>query len=68
MLSISALVSVAVYLIVAGLIWYVLFWLINFCNPPEPFSKIASVLLAIIAATFVINLLLGLINDRPLLK
>ncbi len=49
MISISGAVMIIVYLVVAGLIFWLLWWLVNYINPPEPFKKIATVILAILA-------------------
>jgi hypothetical protein len=68
MLSLTALVSVVVYLIVAGLIFWLLWWLINYVGLPEPFRKVASVILAILAVLVVIGILLSLVNGTPIFR
>jgi uncharacterized protein YhhL (DUF1145 family) len=67
MLSASVFVSFLIYLIVGGLICYLLWWLIGFINLPEPFAKVARIIVAVVAVLFLINLLLGLVGT-PLVR
>ena len=62
MITLSALVYVVVYLIVAGLILWLLHWLIGYVGLPEPFAKIARVILAVVAVLIAIGVLLDLIG------
>jgi hypothetical protein len=57
--SAQSLVSMLVWIIVIGLIFWLLFWLISYVGLPEPFAKIAKVLLAVVAVLILINFLLG---------
>lgn len=59
-ISLSSLVHVVVYIVVAGLVFWLLFWLIGYCGIPEPFNKVARVILAVVAVLFLIGLLLDL--------
>jgi succinate dehydrogenase/fumarate reductase cytochrome b subunit len=68
MLSLSGAVTVVVYLIVAGLILWLLFWLVNYCGLPEPFNKVAHVVLAVIAVLVVIGILLSLVGGTPVFR
>lgn len=65
MIAGTTLVSILITLIVAGLIFYLLFWLIGVCGLPEPFNRVARIVLALVAVLFLINLLLGL-GGHPL--
>lgn len=56
----SGLLSILIQIIVAGLIFWLLLWLLTFVGLPEPFMKVAKVILAVVAVIFVINLLLSL--------
>ena len=67
MISLSAVVNLVIYLIVAGLIFWLLVWLVNYIAPPEPFRKIANVVLAVAAVLVAIGLLLSLVGGVPLL-
>lgn len=68
MLSLSGAVSIIVYLIVAGLIFYLLNWLIDYCGTPDPFRKIARVILAILAVLVVIGVLLSAVGGQPIFR
>lgn len=67
-ISLSAVVMVIVYLIVAGLVFWLLWWLISYIAPPEPFRKIANVVLAILAVLVVIGILLSLVGGQPVFR
>lgn len=62
MISIEAAVTLIVYLIVCGVIFGLLWWLIGYCAIPEPFNKVARVILTILAVLVVISILLNLIG------
>ena len=66
MISLSGAVTVIVYLLVAGLVFYLLWWLVNYINPPEPFKKVATVVLAVLAVLVAIGILLSLVGGQPL--
>lgn len=54
------LVNFVVWLVVAGLIFWLLTWLISYIGLGEPFTKIARVVIALIAVLIAINALLSL--------
>lgn len=60
MISLSGVVQSIVLLIVSGLIFWLLYWLINYIGLPEPFNKIARVILAVSAVIVCICILLSL--------
>jgi predicted PurR-regulated permease PerM len=68
MISLSTVVTLVVYILVAGLIFWLLYWLVNFINPPEPFKKIATVVLAVLGVLIIIGILLSLIGGTPLIR
>jgi hypothetical protein len=68
MISLSGAVTIIVYLIIAGVIFALLFWLISYINPPEPFKKVACVILAILAVLVIIGILLSLVSGQPLFR
>lgn len=68
MISISAAVSIVITLIIAGLIFWLLIWLIDFCGIPEPFNKIARIVVAVIAVLVIIGILLSLSGGTPLFR
>lgn len=53
------LISILVYLVIWGLILYVLWWAIGAIGLPEPFNKIATVLLVVFTVAILLNLLFG---------
>lgn len=73
MLTILAVISgedvvrTVIWIVVAGLIYWLLLYLIGVCGLPEPFNKVARVVLAVVGVLFLINLLLG-IAGHPLVS
>lgn len=63
MIGIAGLVSVVVTLLIVGAICWLLWWLVGFIGPPEPFNKIARGVIAVVAVLLIINVLLGLIGQ-----
>lgn len=53
------LLSLLVTIIIAGLIFYLLWWLLGKIGLPEPFNKVATVILALVCVIFLIGLLTG---------
>lgn len=68
MISLSAAVTVVLYLVVAGLVFWLLHWLIGYVGLPEPFARVAHVVLAVAAVVVVISILLSLVGGRPLVR
>ena len=68
MISIAGAVNIIVYLIVAGLIFGLLFWLIGFCALPEPFAKFARIAVAILAVMVIIGILLSVVGGTPIFR
>ncbi len=62
----QAVISAVIMLIIGGVIFGLLLWLVDFCKTPEPFNRVAKVLLAIVAVLVVINALLTLVG-RPII-
>jgi hypothetical protein len=58
----SALMTMVIWIIVAALICWLLWWLIGYVGLPEPFNKIARVIVAVIAVVICINALLTLVG------
>ena len=59
MISGQELLSVLLYLCIWGLIIYVLWWGIGKIGLPEPFGKIATVVLVVLTVVVLLNLLFG---------
>ncbi len=62
MFSLTLLVRALVYLVVGGLIVWVLWWVLQQAKIPQPFDKVARVVLILVAALIVIGSLLSLIG------
>jgi hypothetical protein len=60
----EALVQFVIYIIVAGLICWLLLWLVDYVGIPEPFHKIAKVVIVVVAVIIVIYALLGVAGMR----
>lgn len=56
-----------VYLIVIGVVFGLLWWLIAYVALPEPFAKVARVVLAVAAVIILINVLLGMVG-HPIVR
>jgi len=54
--------SLIIQIVVIGLIFWLLNWLIDYIKLGEPFNKIAKVVLAVVAVVFLINALLYLVG------
>ena len=64
MISLNVFMQTVIYLLVLGLIVWLLYWLIGVVNPPEPFRKVATVVLAILSVLAVVTVLMGLVTGR----
>jgi ABC-type multidrug transport system permease subunit len=54
------MIDLLITLVIAGLIFYLLFWFIGYIGLPAPFDKVARVIVALVALVFLLNLLTGL--------
>lgn len=66
--SIEGLISLIIYLVVMGLIFWLIWWFIGFVGLPEPFNKVARVLVGLIAFIFLLYLLLNILGPLPVLR
>ena len=64
MIEVSSLLSLLVTLLIGGLIFWLIWWAIERAGLPEPFHKVAIVVVTFCAVAFLINLLLGLSGVR----
>lgn len=67
-MDISALLQIVIHVLIIGGIFYLLWWLIGYFSPPEPFAKVLRGIVAVVAVIFLINLLLGLGGMSPIFK
>lgn len=63
--SIAALVSVLIYLIAAGLIYWLLTWALSQLPIPEPFATVIRVILVVIVVLIVLYALLSILPGLP---
>ena len=63
----SSLMHILIQIIVIGLVCWLLWWLVGYVGLPEPFNKVARVLIAVVAVLFLINLVLGL-GGSPIVR
>lgn len=54
------MIELLIQLVIAGLIFWLLYWFLGQVGLPEPFNKVALVILALVVTLFLINILLGL--------
>jgi len=67
MISGALLLPTLIQLVVAGLIFWLLYWFLSQVALPEPFAKVARVILALVVVVFLINLLMS-IGGHPLVR
>jgi hypothetical protein len=60
-------VEAIIWLVVAGLVYWILDWALKKVALPEPFNKVATVLLILLVVVVVINALFLLIG-KPFIK
>ena len=68
MISLSAAVTIMVYLIVASLVFWLFWWLLGYIGLPEPFNKIAHVILVLLAVLVLIGMLVNLGGGQALFR
>jgi uncharacterized membrane protein YGL010W len=61
-LSIEGLVEAVVYMIVLGAVVWLLLWLVTYCGLPEPFAKVAKMIIVVVSVLLLICLLLSFIG------
>jgi hypothetical protein len=59
----TSLVYFIIYLAVVGLIAWLLIYLVDMIPVPQPFNKVAKVVIMVVCVLIVIFLLLGLVGD-----
>lgn len=58
----ESLINILIWLVAVGLICWLLWWLIAFVGLPEPFAKIARVILALVAVIMLIRLIMRFVG------
>jgi hypothetical protein len=67
-MDMSTLVHIIIQLMIVGGVCWLLFWLVGYIGLPEPFNKVARVIVAVFAVLFLINMLLGFSGGTPLIR
>jgi len=67
-LSLSALLTALVWLCIIGGVFWMLWWFVGFIGLPEPFNKVARIIIGIVALIVLVNFLLGLTSSGPLFR
>lgn len=65
---IEALISVVIYLVIAGLIWWAVSTILNVLPIPEPIKTVVNVILIVVLCLIVIYALLPLLHVHPLIR
>lgn len=60
-MGIDGLVTLLIYIIVLGLIFWLVWWFIGYVGLPEPFNKVARVIIGLFAFVLLLYLLVGLL-------
>lgn len=63
----EAAVETLIYVLVLGVVFGLLWWLIGYAKVPEPFNRVAHVILAIAAVVVLIGILMA-IAGHPIFK
>lgn len=58
----DGLIRAVIVLVIVGLVLWLLSYLVSAVGLPEPFAKVAKVIILVIGVLFLINLLLSLIG------
>lgn len=56
------LISLIVYIVVLGLIFWLVWWFIGYVGIPEPFNKVLRVVVGLIAFLIILSFLLSLLG------
>lgn len=61
----SSLITLVIYIIIIGLVFWVLWWALDAIGIPEPFNKVIRVVLILAAVLIMLNFLLGFLPAAP---
>ena len=67
MIAGSTVLSLLVTIVIAGLIFWLIWWFLDYVGIPEPFNKVIRVILGLAAIVFLINVLMGM-SGTPLFR
>jgi len=55
----SHLLGLIITLVIAGLLFWLVIWLVDYIGLPEPFNKVVKVVVALVAVLYIIAMLTG---------
>ena len=61
-ITVDSVLSIIVYLVIVGLILWVISWFVAYVGVPEPFNRVIRVVLGLVALIIVIDVLLSFIG------
>jgi hypothetical protein len=59
-MDISSLLHLLVVIVIAGLVFWLIWWFIGYVGVPEPFNKVIRVIVGLVALIFLIGILLNI--------
>lgn len=65
-MGVDALLNLVILVVIAGVIFWLIWWFIDYIGIPEPFNKVVKVLVGLVALIFLIKILLGVIGGHGL--
>lgn len=65
---IGALITLVIYIIIIGLIMWLLTWALDQVPIPEPFKSVARIMIIVVGVLIVCFLLLGMLGETPRVK
>lgn len=65
---VGSLITLVIYIIVIGLIMWLLIWALDQIPMPEPFKSVARVLIIVIGVLILCFILLSLVGEAPRIK
>lgn len=63
----SALLSLLVTVVIVGLIFWLVWWFVDYVGLPQPFDKVVRVILGLVVLIYLINILMR-ISGTPLFR
>lgn len=59
---VATLLNLLVYLLILGLVFAVIWWIIGVLGLPEPINRVVRIIFAVVVVIVLISVLLGLLN------
>lgn len=61
----NALIDAFIWILLIGLVFYLLYWLLGKAGLPEPWNKVALFILAVVAVIILIRIILKVAGNPP---